>query len=64
MLFFFFSSVLQLRTKCQVWDTGLLQTVHSNYDLPHALAGAWFCQLQGVSVMFGILGTCQRVYKC
>jgi len=22
----------------QVWDVGLLQIVHSSYDLPHALA--------------------------
>lgn len=33
-------------------------------NLPCALPGACFCQLQIVSVMFGILGTRQRVYKC
>jgi hypothetical protein len=33
-------------------------------NLPHALAGAWFCQLQIVicdCVTFGILGNFQRV---
>jgi hypothetical protein len=36
----------------------------ADYDLPPALAEAWFCQLQIVPVTFGILGTFQMVYKC
>lgn len=34
------------------------------YDLPHALEEAWFCELQIICVMFGMLGTFQRVHKC
>jgi len=35
-------------------------------NLPHALSGAWFYQLQIVSmtVTFGILRTFERIYKC
>lgn len=37
-----------------------------DYDLPDALAEAWFYLLHTVSavVTFGILGTFQRLYKC
>lgn len=36
----------------------------ADLDLPRALAGAWFCQLQINCVTFGILETFWRVYKC
>lgn len=48
--------------RCGTWGCFRL---HSSYDLPRALAGARFCQLQMVSVIvFRILGTFQRVHKC
>jgi hypothetical protein len=36
------------------------------YNLPRALPGAWFCQMQIVSVMcdVGIRETFQRLHKC
>jgi hypothetical protein len=32
-------------------DVGLLWTVHSSYDLAHALTEAWFCQLEIISAI-------------
>jgi hypothetical protein len=40
-------------------------STEGDYDLLHALAEARFMQLKIISVIvFGILGTFQRVYKC
>ena len=50
---------------CGIWRCFRLSTA-ADYDLPHALAWAWFCQLQIVSSAVWHLEFCelQRVYKC
>jgi hypothetical protein len=49
----------------RMWGCFALSEV-ADYDLPGALAQAWFCQLQIVSaiVSFGVLGAFQEIYKC